>query len=228
MRKLITVASLELFGTALLVCTVVGSGVMGTSLSSDMGVALLINAFSTIFVLGLLILVLGPLSGAHLNPLVTLTQVMSRQLKLSSFAVIAASQVLGAALGAILANVMFNLPAIQFSEHARVSVGTLIGEVIATAGLLTVIGVLSQRGLGKWIPVSVAAWIGTAYFFTSSTSFANPAVTFGRVFTNTFAGIAPSSVLPFIAAQVIGMLLGLAVVRLLANAQLTIESTEKV
>jgi glycerol uptake facilitator-like aquaporin len=227
-RKLITVASLELFGTALLACTVVGSGVMGTSLSSDLGVALLINAFSTILVLSLLILVLGPLSGAHLNPLVTLTQVLSKHLKLSSFAVIAASQLLGAALGAILANAMFNLPAIQVSEHARVSVGTLIGEVIATAGLLTVIGVLSQRGLGKWIPVSVAAWIGSAYFFTSSTSFANPAVTFGRVFTNTFAGIAPSSVLPFIAAQVIGMLLGLAVVRLLANAQLTIESTEKV
>lgn len=200
---------------------------MGTSLSSDLGVALLINAFSTIFILGLLILILGPLSGAHLNPLVTLTQVMAKQLKLSSFAVIATSQLLGAALGAIVANAMFNLPAIQISEHSRASVGTLIGEVLATAGLLTVIGVLSQRGHGKWIPVSVAAWIGSAYFFTSSTSFANPAVTFGRQFTNTFAGIAPSSVLPFIAAQVVGMLLGLAVVRLLANAQITIDSTEK-
>lgn len=220
-------AALELVGTALLVCTVVGSGVMGTSLSSDLGVALLINAFSTIFGLGLLILVLGPLSGAHLNPLVTLTQVLSKQLKLSSFAVIATSQLLGAALGAILANAMFNLPALQISEHSRVTSGTLIGEVIATAGLLTVIGVLSQRGLGKWIPVAVATWIGSAYFFTSSTSFANPAVTFGRVFTNTFAGIAPSSVLPFVAAQVVGMFLGLAVVRLLANAQTAIESTEK-
>lgn len=227
MRRLITVASLELFGTALLVCTVVGSGVMGTSLSSDLGVALLINAFATIFVLGLLILVLGPLSGAHLNPLVTLTQVLSKQLKLSSFAMIATWQLLGAALGAILANAMFNLPAFQISEHSRVTPGTLIGEVIATAGLLTVIGVLSQRGLGKWIPVAVAAWIGSAYFFTSSTSFANPAVTFGRAFTNTFAGIAPDSVLPFIAAQVVGMFLGMAVARLLANAQTTIESTEK-
>jgi glycerol uptake facilitator-like aquaporin len=211
MAKLVAKAVAEFSGTALLVTVVVGSGIMGTSLSQDAGVALLINAFSTIFTLALLILVLGPISGAHLNPAVTLVQLATRQQPIRETLTYIPAQISGAIFGAILANVMFDLPAIQFSAHERVSGGTLVGEVIATAGLVTLIGVLSSRDQGKFIPVAVAAWIGSAYFFTSSTSFANPAVTIGRAFTDTFAGIAPDSVLPFIAAQLVGAALGLAI-----------------
>ena len=211
MAKLVAKAVAEFSGTALLVTVVVGSGIMGTSLSQDAGVALLINAFSTIFTLALLILVLGPISGAHLNPAVTLVQLATRQQPIRETLTYIPAQISGAIFGAILANVMFDLPAIQFSAHERVSGGTLVGEVIATAGLVALIGVLSNRDQGRFIPVAVAAWIGSAYFFTSSTSFANPAVTIGRAFTDTFAGIAPDSVLPFIAAQLVGAALGLAI-----------------
>ncbi len=203
----------EFFGTAALVCVVVGSGVMGTNLSNDAGVALIINAFSTIFALALLILTLGPISGAHFNPVVSLWLLTTRQLTLRNTLAYIPAQVGGAIAGAILANAMFDLPAIQFSTHARVSTGTLIGEVLATAGLIAVIGILSQRGQGHLIAVAVAAWVGSAYFFTSSTSFANPAVTIGRIFSNTFAGIEGGSVLPFIGAQLVGAALGLLIVK---------------
>jgi glycerol uptake facilitator-like aquaporin len=119
------------------------------------------------------------------------------------------AQILGAIVGAVLANLMFNLSAVQISDNYRVSTGTFIGEVLATAGLLIVILVLLQRDQGGLIPVSVAAWIGSAYFFTSSTSFANPAVTVGRMFSDTFAGISPDSVLPFIGAQLVGAAIGI-------------------
>jgi arsenate reductase len=123
------------------------------------------------------------------------------------------AQIAGAITGAVVANIMFDLPAIQISSNERVTTGTLVGEVIATAGLITVIFVLVARAQEKLIPVAVAAWIGSAYFFTSSTSFANPAVTIGRVFSDTFAGIDPVSVLPFIIAQLIGAMLGIALVK---------------
>jgi len=123
------------------------------------------------------------------------------------------AQIAGAITGAVIANIMFDLPAIQISSNERVTTGTLVGEVIATAGLITVIFVLVARAQEKLIPVAVAAWIGSAYFFTSSTSFANPAVTIGRVFSDTFAGIDPVSVLPFIIAQLIGATLGVALVK---------------
>jgi glycerol uptake facilitator-like aquaporin len=113
---------------------------------------------------------------------------------------------------------MFDLPAIQFSTHDRVSSGMLIGEFVATAGLVALIGILSSRDQGKYISVAVAAWIGSAYFFTSSTSFANPAVTIGRVFTDTFAGISAASVLPFIAAQLVGAAIGLAISKGISRA----------
>jgi glycerol uptake facilitator-like aquaporin len=203
----------EFVGTGLLVAVVVGSGIVGSSLSQDAGVALLINAFSTVFALALLIYVVGPISGAHFNPAVTIVELATKKLAASQALLYIAAQILGAIGGSILANVMFNQAAIQFSTHARISTGTFIGEVLATAGLLVVIGVLSHRGQVAIIPVAVAGWIGSAYFFTSSTSFANPAVTIGRVFTNTFAGIAPDSVMPFIAAQLIGALIGMLVVR---------------
>ena len=203
----------EYIGTATLVCVVVGSGIMGTNLSKDSGVALLINAFSTIFALALLILIIAPISGAHFNPAVSLVQVLRREMNAVEFLSFISAQIAGAISGAIIANVMFDLEAIQISTNERVSTGTLVGEVIATAGLITVIFVLVVRSQDKLIPVAVAAWIGSAYFFTSSTSFANPAVTIGRVFSDTFAGINPASVLPFIIAQLIGAMLGIALVK---------------
>ena len=219
MAKVIAKAVAEFAGTALLVCVVVGSGIMGSNLSHDSGVALLINAFSTIFALALLILVLGPVSGAHFNPVVSLVQLFSRNQKPREAFLYIAAQTAGAISGAIVANVMFDLSAVQVSGHARVSLGTLVGEVLATAGLIALIGILSNRDQGKLIPVAVAAWIGSAYFFTSSTSFANPAVTIGRVFSDTFAGIAPASVLPYIAAQLLGAALGVLIVKGVSNAK---------
>jgi arsenate reductase len=207
----------EFFGTAALVCVVVGSGVMGTNLSTDSGVALIINALSTIFALALLILTLSPVSGAHFNPVVSLWLLATKQQKAGETLAYITAQVGGAIAGAVLANLMFDLPAIEFSSHARVSTGTLIGEVLATAGLIAVIGILSHRNQSHLIAVSVAAWIGSAYFFTSSTSFANPAVTIGRIFSNTFAGIEASSVLPFIAAQLVGAALGALIVSVLST-----------
>ena len=203
----------EYIGTATLVCVVVGSGIMGTNLSKDSGVALLINAFSTIFALALLILIIAPISGAHFNPAVSLVQVLRREMNAVEFLSFISAQIAGAIFGAIIANVMFDLEAIQISTNERVSTGTLVGEVIATAGLIAVIFVLVARSQDRLIPVAVAAWIGSAYFFTSSTSFANPAVTIGRVFSDTFAGINPASVLPFIIAQLIGAMLGVALVK---------------
>jgi glycerol uptake facilitator-like aquaporin len=218
MAKLVGKAVAEFSGTALLVSVVVGSGIMGANLSDDLGIALIINAFSTIFALVLLILTIGPISGAHFNPAVSLVQLFSRQLSSAQTLTYIAAQIAGAISGAILANAMFDLPAIQFSAHDRVSSGMLIGEVIATAGLVALIGILASREQGKFIPVAVAAWIGSAYFFTSSTSFANPAVTIGRLFTDTFAGIAPASVLPYILAQLVGAAIGMAIAKGAARA----------
>ena len=215
MHSLLKKSVVEFFGTALLVCVVVGSGIMGTNLSSDDAVALIVNAISTIFALALLILVLGPVSGAHFNPVVTFVRFLSKDLNLASAAAYSAAQVAGAIVGAIVANAMFDLSVFQISSHLRVSTGTLIGEVIATAGLVALIQILISRKQDSVIAVSVAAWIGSAYFFTSSTSFANPAVTVGRIFSDTFAGIAPTSVLPFILAQVVGGLIGFVAARAL-------------
>ena len=205
-------AAAEFVGTALLVCVVVGSGIMGANLSVDNGVALLINTVSTVLALALLILVIGPISGAHFNPAVTLVNVFSRLQPAREAGVYIVAQTAGAIVGAILANVMFDLAALQISERDRTSLGMLVGEVVATAGLIAIIGILSARKQTAIIPVAVAAWIGSAYFFTSSTSFANPAVTVGRMFSDTFAGIAPESVLPYVAAQLVGAAIGAAVV----------------
>ena len=212
-------AAAEFAGTALLVCVVVGSGIMGANLSTDLGVVLIINALSTIFALALLIVVLGPISGAHFNPVVSLMQLFTRAQPLGESLTFIVSQVAGAITGAIVANVMFDLPALQFSSHDRVSPGTFLGEVIATAGLIALIGILVRRKQHALISIAVAAWIGSAYFFTSSTSFANPAVTVGRLFTDTFAGIAPASVLPYIVAQAVGAAIGVAIIAVLKRAE---------
>jgi len=209
----------EFVGMALLACVVIGSGIMGTNLSADPGVALLINTISTIFALAILILILGPISGAHFNPAVTLVSLVNKTMQTKEALGYIAVQVAGAITGALVANAMFDLVVIQISQKDRVSTGKLIGEVIATAGLIIVIGVLIDRTQTSVIPVVVAGWIGSAYFFTSSTSFANPAITIGRVFSDTFAGIAPSSVLPFIVAQLIGAVIGMFVVKSIAKVK---------
>ena len=212
-RKLLA----EFGGTAALVCIVVGSGIMGTNLSNDAGIALLINAIATVLGLALLILVLGPVSGAHFNPAVTLVMFAQRAIELKAAIGYMVAQILGAIGGAILANVMFDLAAVQISQHARVSTGTLVAEAIATAGLIVVIQVFVARQNANHVAIAVAAWIGSAYFFTASTSFANPAVTIGRTFTDTFAGIAPASILPFVAAQLVGAAIGLAIAKALTD-----------
>lgn len=213
MAKILRKSLAEFIGTALLVCVVVGSGIMGTNLSNDVGVALIVNALSTIMALALLILILGPISGAHLNPAVTFVQILRRSLSAGEAVAFVVAQITGAIVGALMANLMFDLPMVQISVHERVSPGLLVGEVVATAGLIAVIGILSARNQERLIPLAVAAWIGSAYLFTSSTSFANPAVTIGRVFSDTFAGISPASVLPYIAVQLVGALVGMAVVK---------------
>ncbi len=212
-RKLLA----EFGGTAALVCIVVGSGIMGTNLSNDAGIALLINAIATVLGLALLILVLGPVSGAHFNPAVTLVMFAQRAIELKAAIGYMVAQILGAIGGAIVANVMFDLAAVQISQHARVSTGALVAEAIATAGLIVVIQVFVSRQNANHVAIAVAAWIGSAYFFTASTSFANPAVTIGRTFTDTFAGIAPASILPFVAAQLVGAAIGLAIAKALTD-----------
>jgi glycerol uptake facilitator-like aquaporin len=208
MPNFFTKAVAEFVGTALLVCIVVGSGIMGTNLSSDVAVALLVNTASTVFGLALLILVLGPISGAHFNPAVSLVMLAKKSLSIREALAYIPAQIAGAITGAICANVMFDLAALQVSEKARITAGTFLGEAIATAGLLIVILVFVSRKNDTHVALAVAAWIGSAYLFTSSTSFANPAVTVGRIFSDSFAGIDPASVAPFVLAQLIGAAVG--------------------
>ena len=200
--------SAEALGAGLLVTAVVGSGIMATSLTDDLGLALLINAVSTVAALGVLIWTLGPVSGAHFNPAVTIVAAARREVTVGESAAYVASQLVGASLGVALANLMFDLPAWQVSTTQRSGTGVLLGEVVATAGLIWVIGALTRTGRGHLGPVLVPAWIGAAYFATSSTSFANPAVTWGRMFTDTFTGIAPESAWPFVLAQLVGAAVG--------------------
>ena len=207
----------EFLGTCLLVCFVVGSGIMATNLSQDIGVQLLINAVSTVFGLMVLIQLLMPISGAHFNPVVTLVNLIQKNVSISTFIKFSIVQTAGAITGAILANAMFNLALFETSTKIRSGSNLYLGEVIATAGLILVINLLVSQEKTALIPVMVASWIGSAYFFTSSTSFANPAVTVGRIFSESFAGIAPSSVLQFIAAQIIGALLGLGIFKVVSR-----------
>ncbi len=194
----------ELIGTALLIAAVVGSGIMAAALTDDIGLELVINALATVSALGVLIWTLGPISGAHFNPAVTLVAAFRREVSISETIRYLVAQCAGAMLGVALANLMFDLPAWHLAQRSRLDFGALLGEVVATAGLLWVIGALTRSRHGHLGPVLVPAWIGAAYFFTASTSFANPAVTLGRTFSDTFAGIAPSSLGPFVLAQLVG------------------------
>jgi len=200
----------EFLGTAVLVATVVGSGIMATNLSADLGIDLLINTVATVFVLYILISLLAPISGAHFNPLVSGIAYFRKELSAANTIYFFIAQILGGSLGAILANLMFEHPAIEPSQHLRNGSHLLLGEVIASAGLIFIIFLAVKQGIDKKIPRLVAAWIGAAYFFTSSTSFANPAVTIARSLTDSFSGIKFSSVPGFIAAQIVGAILGYA------------------
>ncbi|EST28296.1 aquaporin [Streptomyces roseochromogenus] len=207
----------EAVGTGLLVAVVVGSGIQATELSHDVGVQLLANSLATVFGLGVLITLLGPVSGAHFNPAVTLTAWLTGRRAgtgpaLREVAAYVSAQVAGAIGGAVLADAMFARPLVKFSTHDRSAGHLWLGEVVATAGLILLIFGLDRIGRASLAPAAVASYIGAAYWFTSSTSFANPAVTIGRAFTDTFAGIAPASLVPFIAAQLVGAALGLGAV----------------
>jgi glycerol uptake facilitator-like aquaporin len=205
----------EYFGTTILVATVIGSGIMGTNLSDDTLLVLLVNALATVFVLGILILTLGPVSGAHFNPLVTIALALTKQFPTKQILAYVLSQVLGGIYGAIIANVMFGQAILQISTKARFNGGTAIGEAVATTLLLFVILSLIRTDRANLIALAVPGVIGAAYFFTSSTSFANPAVTIGRIFSDTFAGIAPGSVVGFIAFQIVGTAIALGLVKLM-------------
>ncbi len=202
----------EFLGTGLLVAVVVGSGTMAVNISQDVGVQLLINTVATIFALGLLIELLGPISGAHFNPLVSIISVFRREKSASELLFYVVAQCAGGISGAMLANLMFSNPAIYMSQNTRSGLNLWLGEVVATAGLIFVIFQAINSGKSKIIPILVPAWIGSAYFFTSSTSFANPAVTISRAFSDTFSGIKLSSVSGFVGAQIIGALIGYALV----------------
>jgi glycerol uptake facilitator-like aquaporin len=207
----------EAVGTGLLVAVVVGSGIQAAELSHDVGVQLLANSLATVFGLAVLITLLGPVSGAHFNPAVTLAAWFTGRRHsagptLREVAAYVPAQVAGAIGGTILANAMFDRPPVKFSTHDRSAGHLWLAEVVATAGLILVIFGLERIGRAALAPAAVASYIGAAYWFTSSTSFANPAVTVGRTFTDTFAGIAPASVAPFIAAQLLGAALGLGAV----------------
>ena len=207
-HMLVRRAAAEFLGTGVLVATVVGSGIMGTLLSDNLAVTLLINALATVAVLAVLIWAFGPISGAHFNPVVSGVEMVRREMPILEGVIYIVAQVIGACAGAILANLMFALPAVNISTRERTGGNIWLGEIVATAGLLLVIGALTRTGRGTLGAALVPAWIGAAYFFTSSTSFANPAVTVGRSLTDTFSGIAPSSVPLFIVFQIVGAAVG--------------------
>ncbi|MCY1144988.1 aquaporin [Actinoplanes sp. Pm04-4] len=211
-------ASAEFTGTGLLVAAVVGSGIAATRLSpDDVGLQLLENAVATALALAALILIFGPVSGAHLNPVVsavdwwlgrpTRTGLAGRDLLAYALA-----QAAGAIGGAILANLMFGLPVVTAAATARSGANLWLAETVATGGLVLLIVALARSGRAVTAPAAVGAYIGAAYWWTSSTSFANPAVTIGRMFSDTFAGIAPASAPAFLAAQIAGGLLAVAAI----------------
>lgn len=209
-------AAAEFLGTGLLVTVVIGSGIAAQRLSTDAGLQLLENSIATALGLGVLILLLAPVSEAHFNPVVSLVDfALGRRdrtgLSGIALATYVVAQITGAIAGALLANAMFATPT-ALSTTARATPATVLAEVVATAGLVLLIVGLTRSGRSiPVIAIAIGSYIGAAYWFTSSTSFANPAVTVGRIFTDTFAGIAPTSTLPYVGAQLVGGVIGLLV-----------------
>ncbi len=204
----------ELIGSAFLAALVIGSGIAAQTLSpSDVGLQLFENAAATAAGLAAIILMVGPVSGAHLNPVVSLADASFGGVRRRDAFAYVPAQIAGCALGALAANGMFARAAISVSTKHRASGGHLLAEAIATAGLLLVIFSLARTKRAAGAPAAIGAYIGAAYFFTSSTSFANPAITIGRMLSDTFAGIAPASVPGFVLAQLIGGLAGVLAIR---------------
>ena len=208
-------AGAEALGTAALAAIVVGSGIQAVDLSQDAGVELLANSLATVLGLGVLIALLAPVSGAHLNPAVTLAAWWTgrRTGEGPGLRVVAAyvpAQIVGAVGGTVLADAMFAEPLVKWSTHHRANGHQLLGEAVATAVLILLAFGLARTGRERFLPVAVAAWIGAGCWFTASSGFVNPALTIGRAFTDTYTGIAPASVLPFVAAQLVGAVLGVA------------------
>lgn len=212
---LVRQAAAEVIGSALLAATVVGSGIAAQRMSpDDVGLQLLENALTTGAVLVALILALGPVSAAF-NPVVTLVERALGAVTTTAAVVFIACQVAGCCVGVIIANLMFDLPAVTISDHARTGGDLLLGEAVATTGLIVIIFGVVRSGHAQTVAFAVGGYITAAYWFTSSTSFANPAITIGRTLSDTFAGIAPGSVPGFVALQLVGGAVGLAAALLL-------------
>jgi glycerol uptake facilitator-like aquaporin len=205
----------EFLGSAFLAALVIGSGIAAQQLSADPGLRLLENAAATAVGLFAIILMFGPVSGGHFNPVVSVVDAAFGGLSRRDALAYVPAQIAGCIAGAIVANAMFALAAISVSTHHRASPAHLLAEVVATAGLLLVIFALARTGRSATAPAAVGAYIGAAYWFTSSTSFANPAITVGRMCSDTFAGIAPASLPGFVAAQLTGGLIAFGLVRAL-------------
>lgn len=209
----------EWLGSLLLAATVIGSGIMAERLAGgNAAVALLANTAATVAVLATLIALFGPISGAHFNPVVSVVMALNGKLPWRDAFSFSTAQIIGCCLGAILAHAMFELPLLQSSHHVRTGTSQWLAEVVATFGLLLVI--LKHRR-SEDAPWMVAAWIGAAYWFTSSTSFANPAITIARSLTDTFSGIGPSDVPAFVIAQIVGALTAIAISKWIIKTSLT-------
>ncbi len=214
-RKLLA----DAIGTGLLIVAVIGSGIMAERLTDIVALQLLCNAIATGGALVALILIFAPVSGASFNPVVGIVGIFTGEATIRDTALYALAQTVGGCIGAVIANLMFDLDAINISEKVRSGSGVLFSEVVATVGLLVVIygSIRAQRA--NLVPFTVAAWITGAYFFTSSTSLANPAVTVARSLSNTFAGIAPESVPMFVLMQLIGAMLAVAMIKFVFGEQ---------
>ena len=194
----------EALGTCILIIAVIGSGIMATNLTDDVGLQLLANAGATVGALIALILMFGPISGAHFNPVVTMASCVFDKRPWKEVIPYAIAQALGGTIGAVIANIMFDIAAFGPSTKIREGGGIWVSEVVATVGLVLVIFLISKGPRPDSVPLAVGVWIGGAYWFTSSTSLANPAVTFARMFSESFAGIAPESVPMFVVMQTVG------------------------
>ena len=212
----------EFLGSLLLAASVVGSGIMATTLTQDIAIQLFVNTITTVFMLFVIITLFSSISGAHFNPLVTIVELFYKRVTFQEAVLFIVSQIIGTSAGVVIANLMFNKPAIEQSTFTRSGSYLFLAEVVATAGLTLSILLLRHQNKGSMAAVIVPAWIGAAYIFTSSTSFANPAITFARSLSDSFAGISIKSVPMFILAQCFGAVLGV-----LLAAMLTTEKKEE-
>ena len=212
----------EFLGSLLLAASVVGSGIMATTLTQDIAIQLFVNTITTVFMLFVIITLFSSISGAHFNPLVTIVELFYKRVTFQEAALFIVSQIIGTSAGVVIANLMFNRPAIEQSTFTRSGSYLFLAEIVATTGLILSILLLRHQNKGSMAAVVVPAWIGAAYIFTSSTSFANPAITFARSLSESFAGISIKSVPMFILAQCLGAVLGV-----LLAAMFTTEKKEE-